>query len=150
MDEIYDSFNSQLRDLSDKLCKIVKEDNEKIIKVDTILNIAIKNTPTLPIEEAHELIWNMTPVVFQLYNDETETYNWDILLNTDYKSKLNNKTAKELEKQSKSDIKDYTKFIKSAFLSCTEEEKQDLYDDVVSIISTVVEYREAKGLSTDL
>jgi hypothetical protein len=136
MEEYALKFNGKIRTIVRKV--VTLNSSPEMNRLKQRINIVINATPLLLIEHSSHL-WKHKDFVQNLYDSETETFNWDNLNNVEIDDIIspNDKANTEV-----GDIDVLFTFIKNLLMDANDNEREDLYDDIIEALNTVAMYRK--------
>lgn len=130
------NFNGNIRTIVRKV--VTLNSSPEMNRLKQRINMVINATPLLLIEHSSHL-WKHKDFVQNLYDSETETFNWDNLNNVEIDDIIspNDKSNTEV-----GDIDALFTFIKTLLVNANDNEREDLYYDIIEALNTVAMYRK--------
>ena len=131
-------YNKLIRQLVRKVSSIQRD--AEIERIKKRLNIVVNATPFILIQYSARL-WSHKSYIQDLYNEENQSFDWeklknlnssDVILSTD-RSHVNDEV---------NDIDCLFEKVKETLLAAKEDERIEIYDDLMETLSVIAKYRK--------
>lgn len=134
-------YNASLRTLTRKISAApgAKAD-VNISRMKQRLNLVLNATPLLPLQMGSPYLWKYRKQIKDLHDEETGEFDWDMLETLDLTEAQEDAGAAGDDKQL---VLDFIDGIRTIILQSSEEEKVDLWNDTMTLLSHVAKYKKA-------
>lgn len=92
-------------------------------------------TPLLLLEDGSPYLWEYRKNLMRVYNEKTGKYNWDVVIEADYSHHWEGEDDSAY-------IKKMVDLITDAFTNFPEDDKIEVYDDVIDLLGAIARYRK--------
>ena len=112
-----------------------KNKSAEVDRLNKRINTVINATPMLLLTQGSSYIWDYRKDIKAVYNNEDDSYRWELFTERDYSEHYNNE-------EGAAEIAKLIDIIKDVFNNAEEAERIECYYDVCDLIGVISKYRK--------